>query len=180
MSKKTKSKKAKKQGRKILKGKYVSILFSDEPIISLFNGIKLYPYQDLAISEEVEDENNKIAIDYEKYSRAYALAVLQSNELEAETEKVIAELDSYYRNDLKDKGEKITETYIKKLISSDERYNSLVNSKNDYKAIVVYLKEILNGFNFKREALFHLGTQARMLMREYLAKKNNADSNYSE
>jgi hypothetical protein len=155
--------------KKMLKldGKYVSVVQEGDDLkIVLWSGEVLSPFEDLQLDESnVDIENTKQAKIYAVYANAYALAVLQKYELETELKVAEANLDEFYRTKLKEEGEKLTETLIKRNILSDERYIEGQRLLDKYNAIVILLKEILNAFVHKREALFHFSTSARMLTR---------------
>ena len=168
---------------KKLEGKYVSIVYNKDEkestyVIELFNGVVLDPFADLAVDpENIEQEELAISKVYLLYAHAYALAQFQMSELDREMAILSAELDERYRNSV----EKPTETYIKRMITSDRDYQMLQLRINNAKAIVILLKQILDAFNFKKDALFHFGTAARILMRQYAENlKRNAQEKGSE
>ena len=161
-----------KNSKKILKidGKYVSLIQENNSIkIVLWSGEVLEPFEDLQVDEgNIDIENIKQAKNYVVYANAYALAVLQKYEVETSLKILEAKLDELYRSKLKEEGEKLTETLIKRNIISNEEYIQLQQLLDKYNAIVVFMKEILNAFVHKREALFHFSTSSRMLTRAQL------------
>jgi len=164
---KNKTQKSEKSLR--IEGKYVSVSYENDDIkIILWNGQVFTPLSDLAIDENIEMENLRQSKLYVLYANAYALAVLQRYEVETELKLFEAKLDEVVRERLKAEGEKLTETLVKRHIYSSPDYIELQNKLDKYSAIVVFLKEILNSFVHKKEALFHFSTSTRMLTKAQL------------
>lgn len=160
---------------KELRGEYVSIVYDEvgEFYIELWNGNKYYPFSDLNIEEgKVNEENINQAKNYLIYSNIYALSLLQKHKKERELERLIAVLDESIRNKMKEEGEKITETAIKRILFSDERYQKFQEEVDKLSTISVICKEILNSFNHKRDVLTNLSVYStntgRLLMKPSL------------
>lgn len=168
---------------KELKGKYVSVKYNEDGsfILELWNGQVLNPFMDLDLDEgNIDVENIKQAQKYVVYANAYALALLQKYEAEMEVDVFSAQLDADVREQLKDRGEKVTETLIKRYILSHPNYAELEKKLNTYNAIAVLLKELLNAFEHKREALFHFSSSGRMVMRVHLDRLKERSQSVSE
>lgn len=156
---------------KVLEGDLVSVVYNSDGTftIKLWNNEELNPFTDLQLDDaDVDKENIKQAQLYLVYSNAYALSVLQKSRLENQLAVLSSELDEQFRNMLKDQGEKITETALKRMIASNPEYVKLNDKLAELTSIQILCKEILNAFVHKREALFHFSASGRILMRGHL------------
>lgn len=163
----------------LLEGKYVSVINKEngEFEIKLWNGKVLKPFEDLALDEsDIEKENVNQPSLYAIYANAYALAVYQKYLTENAIDVLEGRLDAVIRQELIQAGEKVKENEVRRKIYTNFEYIELREQLAKEETIVVLLKEVLNAFVHKREALFHFSTTGRIVMRSHLERLRGGEN----
>lgn len=115
----------------------------------------LDPYKlkkDISFSEhDLDGAMTEQASLYSYYSSLSAKAQLQTDRAKHSMEIIEARLYHQYRN--KHKGEKITESFIQKMVMIDKKYVAAVKRYNDAKMIGSLCKEATESFRHRRDML---------------------------
>jgi len=152
---------------KVLKGALVEVEFLDDfSIIIRCNNKEFKPFEDLLIAENnLMQENIRQAVLFAEYGIIYTMAIKQKNLYEREIGKLSAQLDDVIREQIKEKGEKPTETSVKRLLYSDEKFVELQKKLNDAEEIMTLLKQILEAFQHKKDCLLHFDVLERLMLK---------------
>lgn len=113
---------------------------------------------------DLTTEYSRQAAYYARYAVLTARAELEANKAKVRREQEYAELDGYYREDLREYGVKVTESKIKEAIRKDGSYAETIDAEINAKHRHTILKSICDALKMRADMLVSMGAHMRQEM----------------